>query len=685
MEGFFTNSQIHEYSVNMKNTLFILALIFMASCSSAQYSVSNSKAVKLFEEAQKAPGQSQDPHTHQPNYRAGIDLLEKAIAKEPNFWEAYLMAGEFYEYMYDYENAIINYEKALSINPNHAATGSTYFFLANAQYTVGDYAGAMRNIDIYVRNKNANPELVNQANIIYQSCEFADFAMKHPSVFKPINVGPGINTKDPEYFPTITVDGKTILFTRRIHDERAPMDQQQEDFFVSVYENSKWEPAIPMPKNVNTINNEGAPTIAADGRSLIFVACPDVTGKDYGEGRFGKGSCDLFYTKKLGSRWTDPINLPGLVNSYLWESQPSLSADGKSLYFVRRVSKRGEQPDSDIFVSTLQDDGSWGTPIRLPETINTKLQEESVLIHPDGKTLYFASRGHVGIGGSDLFVSRMDENGNWGKAQNLGYPINTRFDENSLMVSPEGDIAFFASDREGGYGDLDIYMFSMPEHLRPTKTLYFEGVVFDAITRLPVPGKFQLIDLKTGKEVIVSEADKLTGEFMVSLPVNKEYALNVTYPGYTFFSQNFNMTNPEGLEAIHMDVPMFPITSDAIGVTLKNVFFDLNKATLRPESFVELNKLVDFMNLNKQLKIEIAGHTDTRGDAKDNLLLSENRAKSVVVYLTSKGIDASRLQSKGYGETMPIVSDAKIEAMTSEKFKESAHQENRRTEYKIIK
>ncbi len=669
----------------MKNTFFLLVLLLMASCSTAQYSVSNPKAIKLFKEAQQAPGKSTDPKTHQPNYRAGIVLLDKAIAKEPNFWEAYLMGGEFYEYIYDYENAIVYYEKALSINPNHAATGSTYFFLANAQYTVGDYAGAMRNIDIYVRNKNANPELVAQANIIYKSCEFADYAIKHPSVFKPVNVGPGINTKDPEYFPTITVDGKTILFTRRIHDERAPMDQQQEDFFVSQLVDGKWQTAVPMPPNVNTVNNEGAPTIAPDGRSLIFVACPDVTGKDYGPGRFGKGSCDLFYTKKLGNRWTDPVNLPGLVNSFLWESQPSLSADGKTLYFVRRVSKRGEQPDSDIFVSTLQDDGTWGTPIRLPETVNTNLMEESVLIHPDGKTLYFASRGHVGIGGSDLFVSRMDENGNWGKAQNLGYPINTRFDENSLMVSPEGDIAFFASDREGGYGDLDIYMFTLPEHLRPTKTLYFEGVVFDVITRNPLPGKFQLIDLKTGKEVIVSEADRLTGEFMVSLPVNKEYALNVTYPGYTFFSQNFNMTNPAGLEAIHMDVPMVPITSDAIGVTLKNVFFDLNKASLRPESFVELNKLVDFMNLNKQLKIEIAGHTDTRGDAKDNLLLSDNRAKSVVAYLTSKGIDAARLQAKGYGESKPIISDAQIDAMSSEKEKETAHQENRRTEYKIVK
>jgi outer membrane protein OmpA-like peptidoglycan-associated protein len=392
----------------------------------------------------------------------------------------------------------------------------------------------------------------------------------------------------------------------------------------------------------------------------------------------------MFYTKKLGSRWTDPVNLPGSVNTPTWESQPSLSADGKTLYFVRRVSKRGEPVDSDIFVARLLDNGQWSTPVPLPKHINTPLQEESVLIHPDGKTLYFASRGHIGMGGSDIYMTRMDTKGNWSTPENLGYPINTKYDENSLMVSPDGEIAFFASDRKGGYGDLDIYYFIMPEEFRPTKTLYFEGIVFDALSKAPIPGKFQLVDLKTGKEVIFSEADKITGEFLVSLPLNREYALNVSYPGYTFFSKNFNMTNPEGLEAIHMDVPMVPITSDK-PVLLENVFFDLGKATLRPESFVELDKLFEFLQKNPSVKIEIGGHTDTRGDDKENLTLSNNRAKAVYDYLISKGIVLERLSFKGYGETQPVVSDATIAKMATDKEKETAHQSNRRTEYKIIK
>lgn len=669
----------------MKFLLSFFLILFVASCSISQhYSTSNKKAIKLFEEALKAPNLTIDPVRRVPNFREGIKLAEKALEKDPRFWEAHLLAAEFYENYREYAEAIKHYEAALSINPNHAPSGSTYFYLGNAQFAAGDYKGALMNMGIYIKNRSADPRMIREANNIMDKSEFSIDAIANPAKYNPVNVGPGINTSDPEYFPTITVDGKTILFTRLIKDPNAPMGMQ-EDFYVSSTEDGiTWEEAIPMPKNINTINNEGAPTISADGRSLIFVACSDETGRDYGPGREGKGSCDLFYTKRLGTKWLDPINLPGKVNTFSWESQPSLSADGKTLYFVRRVSKPGEMPNSDIFVSYLQDDQTWGLPKPLPTTINTPYMEESVYIHPDGKTLYFASRGHVGLGGSDLFVSKMDKDGNWGKAINLGYPINTQYDENSLLVSPTGEIAFFASDREGGYGDLDIYYFELPESLRPTKTVYFEGVVYDATNKAPLAGKFELIDMATGEQVISAEADRITGQFMVSLPVNTQYVLNVNYPGYLFFSQNFNMTLPDNQEAFHMDVPLVPISAD-IPVSLKNVFFDLAKATLRPESHIELNKLVDFLKKNPSLKIEISGHTDTRGDAKTNMTLSQDRANSVVSYLIEKGINANRLSAKGYGESKPIIADVEIDKLASEQEKEAAHQENRRTEYKIIK
>ncbi|MEJ6615620.1 MAG: OmpA family protein [Crocinitomicaceae bacterium] len=670
----------------MRYILFTLSLILFASCSAAQhYSTSNKKAIKLFEQGKNEPGTNLNASGTLPNYRGGIEYLNQAIEKDPQFWEAHMMAGEFHELLREYQPAINHFKKALAINPQQSSTGSTYFYLANLQQAVGDYEDAMKNIDIFVQFRNANPDLVSEANHIRANCDFALYQLKNPSTFNPINIGPGINTENPEYFPTITVDGKTILFTRRIKDGRVDGPfKEQEDFFVSQLSNRGiWQTAVAMPNNVNTVNNEGAPTISADGRSLVFVACPDATGKDYGENRTGKGSCDLFYTKKLGSNWTNPVNLPGNANSFVWESQPSLSADGRTLYFIRRVSQRNQPMNSDIFVSRIDDNGSWGTAQRLPDYINTPVEEESVLIHPDGKTLYFASRGHVGMGGSDLYVCRMDKNGNWGEPQNLGYPINTQFEENSLMVSPDGEIAFFASDREGGYGDLDIYYFEMPEKLRPTKTLYFEGVVYDVVTKRPIPGKFQLIDLETGKEVIYSEADKLTGEFMVSLPISKQYALNVTYPGYAFFSKNFDMNNPDNNEAIHMDVPMVPIGGSDQSIILANVFFDLSKSTLRNESFVELDKLVSFLNENQKVHIEIGGHTDSRGDSKSNRILSNDRAKAVYDYAIQKGIAKERLSFMGYGSAKPVFTDEQIEKLATEKEKEKAHQSNRRTEYKI--
>ncbi|MFA9211390.1 MAG: OmpA family protein [Moraxellaceae bacterium] len=671
----------------MKILLPLLILHIFVSCSVAQtgYSTTNKKAIALFEKARKAPAAKLNPVTMQPDYATGIVLAEKALLKDSNFVEAHLLAGDFADYSNNVEKAIFHFKKAIQLNPYHSPSGATHYLLGNMLFETGQYQDAITTLSTFVGNKNANPDYVTDAYHVIESAQFALNAMKNPVQFNPINLGAGVNTADPEYFPTITVDGQTILFTRLVTDERVQNpNKKQEDFFVAnLSKNNTWEKAFPMPATINTVQNEGAPTISADGRSLIFVACAMNDAGEYGENRQGKGSCDLFITKRLGNRWSDPENLPGYVNSNKWESQPSLSADGKTLYFIRGLKNKKQQNDADIFVSTLLDDGRWGPPTRLPNTINTDETEESVLIHPDGKTLYFSSRGHKGLGGLDIFMSRMDENGNWGTPVNLGYPINTRFDENSLMVDATGDLAFFASNRTGGFGDLDIYYFELPEQFKPVKTLYFDGFVYDKTTKNPLPGKFSLIDLKTGKEVVRAEADRITGIFTVSLPINCDYALNVSYPGYTFYSANFNMKLPENQEVVHMDIPLNPINSIET-VTLNNVFFALNQAVLQEESFVELAKLSSFLKANTALTIEIGGHTDTRGDEKENLKLSEARAKAVVDYLIAQGIEAKRLQYKGYGETQPKISDEAINLLPSEKEKEKAHQQNRRTEYKIL-
>jgi outer membrane protein OmpA-like peptidoglycan-associated protein len=499
--------------------------------------------------------------------------------------------------------------------------------------------------------------------------------------FNPVNAGPGVNTQYAEYYPTLTVNGKELMFTRAL-----PFGSSiQEDFFTSLNRENKWSTATPMPEHVNTEHNEGAPTISADGRSLIFVACIDETGT-YGEQRKGKGSCDLFFTQKIGTRWSNPVNLPGDVNSYHWETQPSLSADGKTLYFVRGLRGKGaDQRNSDIYVSKLSEQGKWGAAERLSDVINTPFAEESVCIHPDGRTLYFASRGHAGMGGSDIFMSQMDNQGNWSRPKNLGYPINTRFDENSLIVSAEGNLAFFASDRAGGYGDLDIYYFELPKEFQPTTTYYFDGRVFDAQSNNPIPGHFTLKDIASGEVIIVSNADAINGTFTVPLPSNRQYVIEVTYDGYAMTSLGFDLTYNANQTSYHLDIPMNPLNSGTANI-LKNIYFDLNSATLRKESNIELNNLANFLRTNPNLHIELGGHTDTRGNAEDNLKLSTERAKAVYTHLIQvERIDVNRLTFVGFGEREPIIIDSEIAALSLETEREKAHQTNRRTVYKIIK
>mgnify|MGYP001188199819 CR=1 FL=1 len=672
----------------MTRILLILIpfFILLNGCATAQmrYSTKKKKAIKLYEEAIDAPRENINMQTGRPDYESGIELLKKALDKDDEFVEAHQLIGDFYRRSGKSKEAVYHFKKALEIRPSENLNGLLFVDIGDLQMRNKEYEDAIKYFDMVLNSndRGISDQVREAASTLKENAIFAKEALKDPSNIDPVNIGPGINTEHPEYFPTLTVDGQTMLFTRELPNNNG-MARGQEDFFVSqLSEKNIWMKAVPMPSNINTDKNEGAPTISADGRTLVFVACSGSSGIDYGKGRDGKGSCDLFITKRLGKQWVDPVNLPGSVNTFTWETQPSLSADGKSLYFIRRVGRRGTKR-SDIFVSTKQADGSWGEPVPLPMNVNTRREETSVLIHPDGQTLYFASNGHVGMGGTDIYMTRKDPLGNWSDPVNLGYPINTENNENSLLVGPDGEVAFFASDRPGGYGDLDIYYFILPEKFRPVKTTHFEGLVYDAISKKPLEGKFELIDLSTGKQVVQSSADPVSGEFMVALPTGKDYALNVSFPGYSFFSKNFNM-KANADKPIHMDVPMIPLTDDQ-PILLANVFFDLSKSTLRKESYVELNKLYNFLKENKDIRIEVAGHTDTRGDDEANMQLSKDRAKAVYDYLVEKGIDASRLEHKGYGETKPINTDEEIAALESEEAKEKAHQENRRTEYKILK
>ena len=646
----------------MKKLFFFIPLFIICACKAqlppGEYTSVNKKAIALFKSGLE--------HFQSSNDEKAKDDLAKAIEKDPQFIEPHLLLGQIYTASKEIPKAIEEYEKAITINPGFDM--QNFYSIAQLEVSIGRYADAKKDYERFMKKAHINPNLAEIAERQLANCDFAIEAMKTPVPYELKNLGEAINSPLDEYFPAVTADDQLILFTRNNRTQELPL---QEDFLMSKKVNGAWAPATLIGGGVNTPGNEGSPGLSADGQLLFFIACANVDGS-YGAGRKGFGSCDIFYSEKMGDKWSPPTNMGRNINSGSWESQPSFSSDGKTLYFLSNCN--GGYGGSDIWYSTLQPDGSWGRIMNMGPKINTPGKEESVFIHPDGKTLYFGSNGHVGMGGLDLYVVRKNDAGEWGEPVNLGYPINTYADESGVVINGAGTLAYLTSSRAGGFGGDDLYQFPLYEAARPGKITYMKGKVYDARTKQPLGAHFELIDLETSKSTISSDANNGNGEFLVVLPVEKNYALNVTHPGYLFYSENFSLKDlTDKSKPYMMDVPLEPIDTGSV-VELKNVFFETAKFDLKPESKVELDKLVTFLTLNKTLRIELDGHTDNVGDKKSNQLLSQNRAKAVYDYLIAHGIDVKRLAFKGFGDTKPKVKNDTDENRAI----------NRRTEFKVI-
>lgn len=623
--------------VNCKYYISVLVFVFLSMQLVAQpvkYSTSSKAAIKNYEDGR-------DFYNIRQNEKA-IEALKSAIKKDTAFIEAYMLLATVYEEQKQPLEAIKAYNGSFAINPS--AFPYNYYACGKLEIRACMYEDAQAHFEKYLSMSKPDELRKREVEKRIASCRFAVEAMKKPVPFNPVNLGDGVNSKFPEYYFSFTVDQKNLIFTRQIDDKQS-MFGHHEDFFRSTFKDGKWQPAVHLDPPLNTPDNEGAPSMSADGHVVFFTAC---------QREDGQGSCDIYLSSvSADNKWSKPVNLGGPINTSSWESQPSFSSDGKTLYFSRRVTTKG-QVNSDIYYSVFQADNTWSKPVSLGDTINTIDNEESVFIHPDNQTLYFSSNGHTGMGGLDIYMSRRLENGRWGIPVNLGYPINTCGDENSLVVSADGKRAYFASTRPEGLGDLDLYVFDLYKEAQPLLTSYVRGKVTDASTTLPLAARFEIIDIETGKTVVSNTTDKMRGEFLATLPSGKDYLLNVSKDGYLFYSENFDCRKPtDTQQAFELNVPMNKITAGA-SVVLKNVFFDVDKFDLKPESFSELQKLISFLNSNATVKIEVGGHTDNTGDKIKNQKLSENRAKSVIDYLISKGIDAARLTSKGYGDTKPV-------------------------------
>ena len=637
--------------------IFAILVTFLYTSSGVVYSqnlhTSSNKALKMYNDGVSA-------FDFIDFNKAEINFKE-AISIDSNFFEAYMMLGELFSKQSRYSEASLNYRKAVKIDSLYYKP--VFFNLAYAELMSGDYFHALVHFNVYQAQEGMSQANKTTAAKCIKNCEFALKSIKKPVPFKPVSVGPGINTTDDEYWPSITADGLTMMFTRQPNVINNPgfTGVVQEDFYISYYSGNVWQKAFNAGAPLNTIQNEGAQSISSDGSYMFFTACNRPG---------GLGNCDLYFSAFSNGKWSEPYNLGSPVNTSHWESTPSISADGRTLFFSS--SRPGGFGGKDIWLTRLNENNKWTEPVNLGSEINTAGNEMSPFIHFDGKTLYFASDGLVGMGGYDLFVTRMKDDSTWTTPQNLGYPINTFNDEMGLIIESGGKKAYFSSTRDKSKGK-DIFAFDLYESARPNPVSYLKGKVFDKETGKLLKADYELINLSTGKVLIKNSTDE-TGNFLVCLPSGYNYGINVSKPGYLFYSENFMF---EGIHTVSEPyIKRIVLNQAKVGekMQLANVFYEVDSWQLKQESMTELNNLVNLLSENKNLAMEIGGYTDSTGSLQYNMALSEKRALSVVNYLIKNGISSERLKYKGYGNQFPLGDNVTIEGRKL----------NRRTEAKII-
>lgn len=644
--------QATRYIIIVILTLVLCQLSVNAQSAKKKYSISNKRVIEQYEKALS----SFDRY----DYITAKKLLVECVQKEPKFIEAYLVLSQVYMEMGELNLAIESILKAQNIDKDFHPRA--YYILGLLYFSTGEYQKALNSFETFLTYKDKRATMNDSARKMIEKCQFALNQIANPVPFVPKNIGDGVNSDLDEYWPSLSVDERTLVYTVRLPknpDKGIKGTKWQEDLYISYRnEDGQWGRGEPVKSPLNTEFNEGAQAVSSDGKTIYFTIC--------------RGVCNLYQSVlEPDGFWSLPQKLPPTINSERYsEKQPSISPDGKTLYFVS--NRPGGLGKFDIWKSELKPDGTWGNPVNLGDVINTDESEQSPFIHFDNKTLYFSSSGHMGMGGHDIFVSRLDSNGTWTKPVNLGYPINTHRDEDGLIVNARGNIAYYSTDIKPENGR-DIFTFELYPEVRPTPTSYVVGTVRNSKTLEPVEASIKLVDLKLDR-VVMDIVSALKGEFLVCLPVSNRYGLFVSAPGYLFHSEHFDLTEYYSFDKpLKLDVLLQPIEKDEV-ITLRNIFFAFDSYELLPESRPELNYLLDILKRNPEMRIEISGHTDDTGSAEYNLKLSEQRAKAVADYLISQGIDSARLKWVGYGKGKPVAPNSTPEGRAL----------NRRTEVKIL-
>ncbi len=640
----------------MQKYIVILFVLISSLVSSQNYSVDDRKAIELFEKALAYYNIGQLENARM--------VAEKTLERNNRFVEAYLLLADIFHEKKKYQNEVSVLEKVLTINPDF--NEKIYLLLGKTLYRMGKYEEAVNYLTTFLDKASVHTD-IKEAKRIKAKAEFALHAYNNPVPFNPVKLSNNVNSPYKDYWPSLTIDEQELYYTVALPtNNRTPYGEImfQEDLFVSKKGvNGEWQPSQNVSV-VNTDDNEGAQSISTNGQYLFYVACNRK--EDF-------GSCDIYYSERVGGQWTKPKNIGRPINSEYWESTPAASTDGRMLFF-----SSGGRPDSkggkDLYVSFKKHDNTWTEPKNLGDSINTSGNEYAPFLHPDGRTLYFSSDGWMSLGGQDIFISRMKDDSTWTTPKNLGYPINTSSDDFGLIVNASGKYAFFASNREGSQ-DWDIYTFELYDEVRPDPVIYLAGKIYDAKTLQPLKASIEIVELDNKGIIYQSTSDSKNGYYLACIPKKNMYAMYVTAEGYLFYSEHFSLESLRLIDkSYHLDVPLQRLELGA-SIVLKNIFYETDKYALKQESEVELKKIIDLLHNNPSISIEISGHTDNVGTAEYNRTLSANRAKTVYDYLIGKGIEPARLKYAGYGFSKPIATNDTPEGKAL----------NRRTEFKIIK
>lgn len=630
-----------------------------------------------------------------PFYRQAIDPYLAANNFNPSNALLNYKLGQCYLYSNFKLKAIPHLEKAYKLNPS--IDSYMGYFMGRAYQLDMQWDKAIKEYTVFQKtlNMSEDGERYEEVNKFIKECYAGKELSQKPIRVFIDNIGGDVNSQFSDYGPVISADESTLLFTsRRPNTIGGKVDPQDNNYFEDIYittktADGKWSKAENMGEPVNSTDHDANSGISADGtKFLVYI---------------GKNNGDLYESTLIGDKWSKPEALNKNINTEKYhESSACYSPDGNSLYFV--TDKPGGLGDRDIYISHKDEKGKWGEAINLGPTINTKYGEEAVYIHPDGKTLYFSSQGHKSMGGFDIFKSVYNDSLKvWSTPENIGYPVNTPDDDVFLVVSASGKRGYYTSFNPNGFGEKDLYMITFlgPEkpmaqrnednliasqaapvketvvapvmEIKEAQLTILKGVITDALTTKPLEATIEIIDNQANQVIASFTSNSATGKYLVSLPAGKNYGIAVKKEGYLFHSENFDIPNTAAFQQVEKDVELKKV---AVGskIILKNIFFDFDKATLRPESTNELQRLTKLLNDVPTMKIEISGHTDSKGANDYNLKLSDNRAKAVVDYLIKAGIPANRLVFKGYGEEQPIATNETDEG----------RQLNRRTEFKIL-